>query len=222
MRSHPPPIPQGTSVKVGSVLSTEMIASSSPATGAAESCAACGAPLAVDQRYCLECGERRTPMSSVLLGGPPRGDSPPPSPATVPPVPGSPAAAQRSNTVSALAGVGVLLLAMGVGVLIGHSANSKPATPPVQVISVAQPGAAVGTTSTPSTPAPAPEGSTKSHSSSKQGSKQSSKQSSSHGSGSSSSSGNHAAPPVIQNLRSGKGQSYEQKSKSLPNVVSTG
>ena len=31
-----------------------------------------------------------------------------------------------------------------------------------------------------------------------------------------------APPTVLKNLRTGSGQSYEQKSKNLPNVVSTG
>jgi hypothetical protein len=130
-------------------LSTESIASSSRSVGAAESCAACGAALAPDQRYCLECGERRTPMSSVLLGGvPARVDAQPPAaatpPATPPSPPGAPAAqaAPRGNTVTVIAGVGVLLLAMGVGVLIGRSGGSKaPASAP-QVITVANAPAA--------------------------------------------------------------------------------
>jgi len=102
--------------------------------------------MATDQRYCLACGERRTPMSSVLAGGPPR------SPAQ--PVPGAPApvvapsaafgaghAKARSDTLTVIAGVGVLMLAMGVGVLIGRSGNSKPAAvaaaPAVTVASTA-------------------------------------------------------------------------------------
>jgi hypothetical protein len=127
-------------------LSTESIASSSRSLGAAESCAACGAALAPDQRYCLECGERRTPMSSVLLGGvPARVDSQPTPPPAPPPAPGGPARqvpSPRGNTVTVIAGVGVLLLAMGVGVLIGRSGGSKaPASAP-QVITVANaPGA---------------------------------------------------------------------------------
>jgi len=90
-------------------------------------------------------------MSSVLLGGvPPRVDAQPaaaPAPPAAPPSgPGAPpAGAQRGNTVTVIAGVGVLLLAMGVGVLIGRSGGSKaPASSP-QVISVATtPGAGAG------------------------------------------------------------------------------
>ena len=54
----------------------------------------------------------------------------------------------QRNTVTVIAGVGVLLLAMGVGVLIGRSGGSKQPAAPAQVITVAS-GPAAGT------PAPA-------------------------------------------------------------------
>ena len=97
-------------------------------------------------------------MSSVLLGGAPPpaagggGSSPesPPAPASVGPSPGvgrvSPSDGPRGNAVTVIAGVGVLLLAMGVGVLIGRSAGpakQSAATAP-QVISVATAPAAGG------------------------------------------------------------------------------
>jgi hypothetical protein len=107
-------------------VSSESIASppSSP-PGAAESCAGCGAPLAGDQRYCLECGERRLAVSSVLLGGPApaAAQSPPQAPPGVPAGPPQDPP-PRGNALLLLAGVGVLLLAMGVGVLIGRSGSS--------------------------------------------------------------------------------------------------
>src|ERR1700733_10888613 len=73
-------------------LSTESIASSASShTQAPIQCASCGAPLARDQRYCLECGERLVPMSSVLqAGAPPRERQPTagaPSPHGAPPAP---------------------------------------------------------------------------------------------------------------------------------------
>jgi len=111
-----------------------------------ERCAACGAPMAADQRYCLECGERRAVMSSVLLGGPP----PPlePGASASPPVrPPDSAIAPgrddrgRSDALSVIAGVGVLLLAMGVGVLIGRSSASTKTLPP-EVITVGSSGSA--------------------------------------------------------------------------------
>jgi hypothetical protein len=134
-------------------VSTESIASSSAAhAGSPMPCPSCGAPLAGDQRYCLECGERRVPMSSLLFGGsapadalqasPPSPPATPPSPPGLPPSPGAP---QRNQTLTVIAGVGVLLLAMGVGVLIGRAGASKQATVPAQVITVAPAGGSSGT-----------------------------------------------------------------------------
>jgi hypothetical protein len=132
-------------------VSTESIASTPQPTGDAYPCAACGAPLADDQRYCLECGHRRAPQTSSLLGGVAPGAPQHAGSAYGPPPGQQPAAGAhgggRSNTVTVLAGVGVLLLAMGVGVLIGRSGASKQTAAPPQVISVA---------STPSTTASGP------------------------------------------------------------------
>jgi hypothetical protein len=108
--------------------------------GAAASCPACGAPLAEDQRYCLQCGERRAPISSFLLGtlqGPARQEPPAvPSGTTAQP---AGEGGWRSSTAAVLAGVCALLLAMGVGVLIGRSAGSGKAAAPAQVITAAAP-----------------------------------------------------------------------------------
>jgi hypothetical protein len=124
--------------------------SSSRAYPAAPSCPACSAPVAADQRYCLHCGARLTPMSSVLHGGPqsaangavsvgaPSVGSASPPPTLMNGVPATSAAGEpRNQTLNVIAGVGVLLLAMGVGVLIGRSGggSAKPAAAP-QVISV--------------------------------------------------------------------------------------
>jgi hypothetical protein len=126
-------------------VSTESIAST-PQSAAAASCASCGSPLAEDQRYCLQCGERIAPPSSVLLGGPPSAGATTEAPTAqlVPPgyaLPGTPGAQgdgeRRGNAVTIIAGVGVLLLAMGVGVLIGRSSGSNASAPLApQVISV--------------------------------------------------------------------------------------
>ncbi len=152
-------------------MSTESIASPSSASGAAASCARCGAPLAEDQRYCLQCGERVAPMSSVLLGAPPQVAGATPAtaagPATAPtsaappgsvppgyqPADSAQAGAGRNNAVTVIAGVGVLLLAMGIGVLIGRAGNSKPsaASTAPQVISVTS--APTGAASTPTSEA---------------------------------------------------------------------
>src|ERR1700760_754947 len=95
-------------------------------------CAACGTQLATDQKYCVNCGERRGkarfPVGTAAVT--PAAAAPPPPPRTT--------RKQRLSSSTALvAGVGTLLLAMGVGVLIGHTNNgsSKNASAP-QVITV--------------------------------------------------------------------------------------
>jgi hypothetical protein len=106
--------------------------------------------VAPGQRYCLDCGERLVPMSSVLSGEPPPRKDAAPAPAAPNP-PAAPshgvAGPQHNNTLTVIAGVGVLLLAMGVGVLIGRSGSSKQsAAPAAQVITVpSQTSPATGT-----------------------------------------------------------------------------
>ena len=104
-------------------------------------CAACGTPLATDQKYCLNCGERRGKPRFAL------GSAPTPA-AAAPAAPARPTKKQRVSSSTALvAGVGTLLLAMGVGVLIGHtdSGASKNANATPQIITV---GGSSGPTST--------------------------------------------------------------------------
>lgn len=105
-----------------------------------EPCRECGAPLAADQRYCLNCGKRR---------GEPRLDFRRHMPATstanveVPPVPAvTPAATppseerpQRDYTpLAAAGGIAVLGLMLLVGVLIGRGDGNQAATAPPQVV----------------------------------------------------------------------------------------
>ncbi|HEY7961882.1 MAG TPA: hypothetical protein VID29_08175 [Solirubrobacteraceae bacterium] len=197
---------------------------------AAAPCATCGAPMAPDQRYCLQCGSRGSHLPGVheglrastaasgALPGALRegtgGASAVSGHESALPAPGAPAPA--NNTLSVIAGVGVLLLAMGIGVLIGRadsgSGVGRAAAAP-QVISVAAPGTGAGAASTPASAAPLPGGAAKKGKSSS--------------SSSSSSVGQSLSKPapasVLQNLHTGgSGQTYEQKSKNLPNVISTG
>jgi hypothetical protein len=122
---------------------------SAPALGQpGELCAGCGAPLAPDQRYCLNCGyrraESRVPYAEVLPGALSRGsggDGPPAATGTAA-SPAGPAPGTWTPAV-ALIGVGVVAVVLGVGVLIGRSVSgsTKKASAP-QVISVG--GAAGG------------------------------------------------------------------------------
>jgi hypothetical protein len=136
-------------------------------------------------------------------------------------------APRPGNTTAVIAGVGVLLLSMGVGVLIGRSsvAGSKAVAVPAQVISVSSTGASSGTgagqASAPTSTTP----STTTPSSAKPSSTHATKKSSSSGSSSGGVGQNlskPAPPTVLNQLHKSRGQSYEQKSKNLPNVISTG
>jgi hypothetical protein len=108
--------------------------------------------MGADQRYCLECGERRLPMSGFLMGGGPLGGNPsgggsePARAATPPtqPVTAGASTPRGGNALNIIAGVGVLMLAMGVGVLIGRSGSTTPSAAPAQVITV---GSVAGGTS---------------------------------------------------------------------------
>jgi hypothetical protein len=204
-----------------------------------ESCAHCGAPLARDQRYCLECGTPRTYLSGMLLerlrtpaGQAPAGQAQPGAAgqvAQVPPPNGmvpygaaaSSSAWSRNNVLTLIAGIGVLLLAMGVGVLIGRSGGSSAAaTPAPQVITV---GGAAGATSTgaattPTTTTPEETASSAKKTGSSSSAEKASKTKLAPGVGSVPS--KPAPPSVLKNLHTkSSGGSYEQKSKNLPDVV---
>jgi hypothetical protein len=119
-----------------------------PALGAeGEPCAECGAPLAPDQRYCLNCGRRRGPQRLPFVdeafGRRPtvtteRVSVAPPAPPLAPP----PAvAAPDRGPVVLLAGLMALLLALGVGVLLGRGGSDDAQGPPVVNVSAGPSGA---------------------------------------------------------------------------------
>jgi hypothetical protein len=111
--------------------------------------------MASDQRYCVECGERR-------------GEQRLPAITQVSDRAGSPSSrssagrSRLSPSATLIAGIATLLLALGVGVLIGRSSNgsqSHAATAAPYVVTVnggaasTGTGAATGTTSSTATPA---------------------------------------------------------------------
>ncbi len=91
---------------------------------AGDRCATCHSPLASDQRYCVSCGERRgkARFSFATLAAQ---AAPAPAPA--------PAPVRRGPRVSAgttlVAGVATLLLALGLGFLMGHLSGKNTAAP---------------------------------------------------------------------------------------------
>ncbi|HSR94721.1 MAG TPA: hypothetical protein VLK56_07620 [Solirubrobacterales bacterium] len=89
-----------------------------------DQCASCGALLAADQRYCLECGQRRGDprlpfMDAVVLMDAVQ------RPAQAPPPPPKKKRTGISPNAALIAGVGTLLLALGIGVLIGRSGHQE-------------------------------------------------------------------------------------------------
>ncbi len=114
----PPPIPEPPAQP------TQV--SSSLLSAGGDACPSCGAPMAKDQRYCLECGARRGDprlpfMDAVVF----MEASKQPEAAAAPPSP--PSEARRggvSNNAALIAGVGTLVLAIGVGVLIGRAGDN--------------------------------------------------------------------------------------------------
>lgn len=114
-------------------------------------CHNCGSLLASDQRYCLVCGERRGRARFLLPG--PATTAPAPAPAPVPIArPG-----RVASGVAFVAFVGTLLLAMAVGVLIGHNnSNATPqrvASTPVQIVKIDGGGGGGASTSAAAAPA---------------------------------------------------------------------
>jgi hypothetical protein len=120
-----------------------------PALAAGDRCSNCGSALAPDQRYCLECGERR---GQARFSAEPSTKRHP-----VAREESARRAGPRFSSASTLiAGVGTLLLAMGIGVLIGRSGPSRGAgNSTVRVVNLggAAGAATASTGSTPSTAA---------------------------------------------------------------------
>ncbi|MGO9754798.1 MAG: hypothetical protein ACLP8S_09905 [Solirubrobacteraceae bacterium] len=131
--------PSGLGAGNGASTSASLIGSTS------DTCSRCGAGMAPDQRYCVDCGERR---------GKPRFTAAAATPATRE----APKRARRrphrmnaSAGATLIAGVATLLLALGVGVLIGRSDAPAPSASKSIVVSV--PGSAPATSGAASTAA---------------------------------------------------------------------
>jgi hypothetical protein len=123
---------------------------------ASQHCTRCGATLATDQRYCVECGERRgEPRLPFMDGRTPAAGAAAavPAPTMVLATEAVPSARKSRFSPSAtlVAGTATLVLALGVGVLIGNAGTSddtSAAAPPVQVVTVAGGGGTAAPAST--------------------------------------------------------------------------
>jgi hypothetical protein len=108
---------------VDSAATTEMAAVDPPTQVAAplvvgvvtESCAACGVKLAADQRYCVECGQPRGAPRLPATGAHAAPQAAAPAPR---------ASSRMAANTALIAGIGTLLLAMGIGVFIGSQGRS--------------------------------------------------------------------------------------------------
>ena len=117
-----------------------------------EPCRECGAPLAADQRYCLNCGRRRgeprldfrqhlpAPGAAVGAEGAVNGDGKGSSATSGPVMATSPPPEQKPQRdytpLAAAGGIAVLGLMLLVGVLIGRGDGNQAAAPPPQVVRV--------------------------------------------------------------------------------------
>jgi hypothetical protein len=125
-RPAPDPAPPGTPPTHETAVHHSLVS-----TGG-EQCPSCGAHVASDQRYCLRCGARcgepRLPfMNAVTFMDAMR--QPAEAAASAPP---KRPKRRLSPNAALIATIGTLLLAMGVGVLIGRSGNDSVATAPQQ------------------------------------------------------------------------------------------
>jgi hypothetical protein len=180
-----------------------------PTVSHGEPCANCGAPLAADQRYCLACGARRGSARRLFA----RGSAPATGVTTaVTSVRETPEAARLRTNLSVLGALACLLLALGIGVLIGRGGvdrgTGKPA--PAQVITVNGAAAPAATTTTPAvtdtTPAtPATHTGAKAKTPAAKSAK-----------------GSKATNKATQGLNKLSGKAYQKQSQKLPKVLGTG
>jgi hypothetical protein len=109
-------------------------------------CANCQAPLASDQRYCVNCGQRRGKprFSADTLA-----TQAAPVVASAPAGPPAPHQSRFSPGATLIAGVATLLLALGVGFLIGDGVNKGSGKAPAQeILTVGNSGSGAGASTT--------------------------------------------------------------------------
>ena len=179
-----------------------------------EPCPGCGTSLAGDQRYCLQCGTRRgdarLPFRDALAGRPPGGYIERVIERYAPePVP------EARTGLTFLAGLACLLLALGVGVLIGRSGQSTATPAKAAAPQVIQVGGGAAATTTPTTtdgagatPAKAKKQSKKAKASSVPTAK--------------SAKDSKATNKKLKSLRDLSGSAYQKKAAKLPKQVGTG
>jgi hypothetical protein len=188
-----------------------------------EPCESCGAPLAADQRYCLNCGHRRggprVDYRHYMVAGGGEALPPPPQQPTAEPGPAAePPKKERDYApLAAVGGIAILGLMLLVGVLIGKgNSNDTAATPPKIVVP------ATGTT-TATAPEEAGGGGTSAKKKTKGAGSGGGEKKVKGGLTENANSGAtvEASKGELEGLEAESGGSYEEKSKKLPNKIAT-
>ena len=161
-----------------------------------DACSSCGSALSPDQRYCLSCGTRRSGANlhfQQILSADSTAQTAVDGASAA--VAGGGAAKSTNSSMPALASIACLLLALGVGVLIGKSGS----------------GSSSATTDQGASAAPAADGAAES------AAKKSVKSSSSDTPAAST-----AANPALKKLEKLSPEQYQKQSLKLPKTVDTG
>jgi hypothetical protein len=110
-------------------------------------CSNCGAQLAPDQHYCVVCGERRgrTRFAGAMFSSSAPAAA---APELVVPVSGRARVSRYPPGTTLIAGILTLLVAMGLGILIGHDSSTKSPVASKQPVNVTvNAGSGLGTAS---------------------------------------------------------------------------
>ncbi len=191
-----------------------------------EPCEGCGSPLAADQRYCLNCGQRRAgPRVEYRqhLGAPESSD-PPVEPAQAAAKAAAPEPQKRERDYApfaAVGGIAVLGLMLLVGVLIGKGNNTTASAPaPIIKYSGEAPGSGSTASAEPEESKPKAPKKANGGSSSKTGATKVK-------GGLTGSAANNSAQPVeastddLENLDNQSGEEYEKSIEKLPDKIAT-
>ncbi|HEY6550950.1 MAG TPA: zinc ribbon domain-containing protein [Solirubrobacterales bacterium] len=190
-----------------------------------EPCQECGAPLAADQRYCLNCGRRRAEPRvdfQRMIGPSNEEDAAKRAQSDPAPAPVEPAKPERDYApLAAVGGIAILGLMLLVGVLIGKGNNSPTAAPaPIVKVGGETGGTASAAESEESkTAAAKPKASKKS-----KGSGTGAKAVAGGLTGSAAKNSKatvQATTDDLENLNNQSGESYEETIKKLPDKIAT-
>jgi hypothetical protein len=169
-----------------------------------DACTTCGSALSPDQRYCLSCGTRRSGANlhfQQILAAEAAAQAPAVGTAQAAGGAGTGGTAPRSS-MPALASIACLLLALGVGVLIGKSGSGSGSAGTTQAVTAAPlaTDAAVGAADAEATAAKKKAKSTASDTPA----------------------ASTAANPSLKKLESLSPEQYQKESLKLPKTVGTG